>query len=126
MDQLLAGARRQAVGDADTVFTAEAPSVGRWGFEPALLTELRMPVLSVLGERSDDVSSVSREAHELLLKHSPHAEAYVLPRATHLLQWQNPADLAAALTGCIRHHPVGRWASRIQSRIRPTRQANEL
>lgn len=98
VDRMLpAGARRRAADDADTLFSVEAPSVGQWTFDPSLLTELRMPVLSVLGEHSDKVSPVSREAHELLLAHVPDVESYVLPRATHLLQVQNAADLADAL-----------------------------
>lgn len=105
VDKMLPGARRQAADDAATVFAVEAPSVGRWGFDPELLRELRMPVLSVLGERSDEVSPVSRQAHELLLGHIAHADAYVLPRATHFLQLHNPGDLAAAIGRFIAAHP---------------------
>ena len=107
VDRLLpAGARRQAAADAATLFGVEAPSVGRWGFEPGMLAALGMPVLSVLGERSDEVSPVSREAHELVLAHVDDAEAYVLPRATHFLQLHNPGDLAAALTRFFARHPA--------------------
>ena len=91
VDRLLpAGTRRQAAEDAGTSFAVEAPSVGQWGFDPQWLTELSMPVLSVLGERSDEVSLVSREAHELLLANIPNVEAYVLPGATHFMQLHNP------------------------------------
>ena len=68
-------------------------------------TLLRMPVLSVLGKRSDEVSPVSRQAHELLLAHVGDVESYVLPRATHLLQVQNAADLADALARFIDQGP---------------------
>jgi pimeloyl-ACP methyl ester carboxylesterase len=109
VDQLLpAGARRQAADDAATVFAVEAPSVGQWGFDPQWLTELTMPVLSVLGERSDEVSPVSREAHELLLANIPDVEEYVLPHATHFLHLHNPTDLAEALIGFIDKHPRSR------------------
>lgn len=100
------GARRQAAVDADTVFVVEAPSVGRWDFEPRMLSDVRIPVLSVLGERSDEVSLVSREAHELLLALVPDIEGYVLPRATHFLQLQNPNDLADRLIDFFGRHPI--------------------
>ena len=92
VDRLLpTGARRRAAEDADTLSTVEAPSVAQWGFDPRMLSELRMPVMSVLGERSDGVSAVSRQAHELVMAHVADVEAYVLPRATHFLQLHNPA-----------------------------------
>lgn len=107
VDRLLPpGSRRQAAMDAGTLFTIEAPSVGRWDFTPSWLSELAMPVLSVLGERSDTVSPVSREAHEMLLRHVPNIEAYELPHATHLLHLHNPTDLAQALQQFIAKHPV--------------------
>jgi pimeloyl-ACP methyl ester carboxylesterase len=65
-----------------------------------------MPVLSVLGERSDQVSPVSREAHELVLTHAPQAESFVLPRATHFLQLHNPSELAEEIARFIGSHPV--------------------
>ena len=107
VDRLLpAGARSRAAEDADTLFTVEAPSVGQWGFDPRMLSELRMPVLSVLGERSDVVSPLSREAHELVLARVADVEPYVLPRATHFLQLHNPGDLAVALARFIDKHPL--------------------
>lgn len=107
VDRVLSvAARVQAVADADTLFGVEAPSVGRWNFAPEMLKELGMPVLAVLGERSDEVSPVSREAHELLLENISEVEGYQLPRATHLLQLQNPEDLAEALADFIERHPL--------------------
>lgn len=106
VDRVLPGARSQAADDADTLFTVEAPSVGRWEFDPGVLAELRMPVLSVLGERSDEVSAVSREAHVLLLAYIGDIEEYVLPRATHFLQLHNPTDLAEALARFMDKHPI--------------------
>lgn len=107
IDRMLpAGSRRQGVIDADTLFGVEAPSVGRWGFDPDMLTRLAMPVLSVMGERSDEVSPVSREAHELLISRIPNAEGYVLPGATHLLQVHNPEDLAIAIADFVDRHPI--------------------
>jgi pimeloyl-ACP methyl ester carboxylesterase len=107
VDNLLPpGARRQAAENADTLFAVEAPSVGQWDFDQQWLTELTMPVLSVLGEHSDEVSLVSREAHELLLAHLPNVQGYVLPDATHFLHLHNPTDLAEALSGFIDKHPL--------------------
>ena len=107
VDRVLpAGSREQAARDADTLFAVEAPSVGRWGFDPQWLTTLTMPVLSVLGAWSDRVSLVSSEAHALLLTRVPGVEAYLLPRATHFLQLHNSADLAEALHGFFDRHPL--------------------
>lgn len=107
VDRLLpAGAREQAAHDADTLFGVEAPSVGTWGFDPAWLTGLTMPTLSVLGARSDSVSPVSSEAHALLLRQVPNAEAYLLPGATHFLQLHNVTDLANALSAFFDRHPL--------------------
>lgn len=81
VDRVLpSGAREQAARDADTLFAVEAPSVGRWGFDPGWLATLTQPILSVLGARSDEVSRVSSEAHALLLDQVPNVEAYLLPR----------------------------------------------
>jgi pimeloyl-ACP methyl ester carboxylesterase len=109
VDRLLpAGARQQAAMDADTLFTVEVPSFGRWDFNASWLSELTMPVLTVVGERSDEVSMVSREVHEMLLSHVPNVEAYELARATHFLQLHKPTDLAQALQQFIAKHPCPR------------------
>jgi hypothetical protein len=41
----------------------------------------------------------------------PRAKGYVLPAATHGLQMQNPHDLAEALAGFLKRHPLTSSAS---------------
>jgi pimeloyl-ACP methyl ester carboxylesterase len=101
-----ADALPQAATDAATFFEVEAPAVGRWRFTQTDAATITQPVLAVLGEHSHQVSPVSDEAHELLLRWFPQAETYVLPAATHLLHLHNPTDLAQALAAFLRRHPL--------------------
>jgi pimeloyl-ACP methyl ester carboxylesterase len=94
VDRVLPGAIRQAGLDADTFFGHELPAVRAWRFEAVEARRLRMPVLVVMGGRSDEVSPVWRQRHERLLSWIPHAESFVLPGATHLLHLEN-ADVMA-------------------------------
>jgi pimeloyl-ACP methyl ester carboxylesterase len=59
-----------------------------------------------MGERSPAVSPVWEERQELLTTWLPHAEPFVLPDATHMLQVQNPRGMAEALAGFAARHPV--------------------
>ncbi|HEY5845293.1 MAG TPA: hypothetical protein VIT42_00735 [Microlunatus sp.] len=67
---------------------------------------MRRTLRRPLGERSDEVSPVSRETHELLLAHVEGVESYVLPGATHFLQLHNATDLSEALARFITEHPM--------------------
>ncbi|MBM7787996.1 alpha/beta fold hydrolase [Tenggerimyces flavus] len=98
------GAFDQAVQDVDTFITVEAPSVGPWSFSQAEATRITAPVLAIVGERSGEVTAVAVEAHALLKEWFPEAESYVLPRATHLLQVENPSDLAITLADFAARH----------------------
>jgi pimeloyl-ACP methyl ester carboxylesterase len=95
------GAMDQAVADTDTFLQTEAPSVGRWTFGRDEAARLPQPVLSVVGDQS---ALVSQQAHELLLGWFPSAEAYVLPKATHLLHVQDPESVSDALTAFFGRH----------------------
>lgn len=101
---LPAGAFDQAVRDVDTFITVEAPSVGRWSFDRAEAERITAPVLAVVGERSGEVTTVAVEAHAQLQEWFPRAESSVLPRATHLLQVENPSDLAVTLADFFARH----------------------
>lgn len=105
LDLALPGAFEQAVADADAVFQVEAPALQRWSFTREEARRIEQPVLSVYHE--DPVWSGFRETHELLSEWLPHAEAFVLPNATHLLQVMNPRDVAAALADFLARHPLG-------------------
>ena len=104
LDGALPGALEQAVADADTFFRVEMPALQEWTFSGEDAARIKLPVLAVLGADSDAGWPGFGEGHDLLLEWFPEAKPFVLPRATHLLQVQNPRDmaqgLAAFLEGC--------------------------
>ena len=65
---------------------------------------ITQPVLTVLGADSDQVSPAFRQRHELLLALLPAAEPFVLPNANHLMDVQNPWDLAEGLAAFFHEH----------------------
>ena len=106
MERVLPGALDHAAADADTFFGQELAAVREWNFSRDDARRIEQPVLCVLGERSEDVSRVFAQRHELLLDWLPNVEAYVLPRATHLLHVQNPGDMAERLASFMALHPL--------------------
>jgi pimeloyl-ACP methyl ester carboxylesterase/membrane-associated phospholipid phosphatase len=94
LDRVLPRAMDQAMTDAPTFFEQELPAVRAWSFTTDEAQGLRAPVLLVTGGLSDEISPIWRQRQELLLRLIPRAEPYILPGATHLLQLQNPGDLA--------------------------------
>ena len=97
LDRALPGAFDQAVADADTFFGSELPALRDWSFGPAEAGRISQPALVVLGGRSNEVNTTFAQRNELLLAWLPHAEPFVLPDATHLLQVQNPGGMARGL-----------------------------
>jgi pimeloyl-ACP methyl ester carboxylesterase len=106
VERVLPRALGQAVTDADTFFEQELPAVRAWGFNADDTRRLRAPVLLVMGGRSDAVSPIWRQRHELLLHLVPGAEPFVLPGATHLLHLQNPGGLADRMGTFIATHAM--------------------
>jgi pimeloyl-ACP methyl ester carboxylesterase len=97
VERALPRAFDQAIADAGTFFEHELPAVRAWRFGRDEAQRLRVPVLVVLGGRSDEVSPIWRQRHDLLLDWLPGATGFVLPGATHLLHMQNPRALAERL-----------------------------
>jgi pimeloyl-ACP methyl ester carboxylesterase len=87
----------QAVADADTFFAVELPALEEWTFTQEEAARISQPVLAVLGADSNAVLPGFGEGHQLLLEWFPQAKPFVLPRATHLLQVQNPGGMARGL-----------------------------
>jgi pimeloyl-ACP methyl ester carboxylesterase len=87
----------QAVADADTFFGVELPAIGEWTFTREDAARISQPVLAVMGAESNAVLPGFGEGHQFLLECLPRAKPFVLPRAAHLLQAQNPGDMARAL-----------------------------
>jgi pimeloyl-ACP methyl ester carboxylesterase len=103
LEAAIPGAFEQAVADADAFFGQELQAVIEWSSGREEVARVRHPALVVRGERS---VPVYRERFDLLLDWLPDAEGYTLPRATHLLQVENPGPLAGALAAFFARHPV--------------------
>ena len=107
LDRVLPRAMDQGIADADGFFEHELPAVRAWSFDAHDARRLRAPVLLVMGGRSDDVSPIWRQRHELLMRLLPGAESFVLPGATHLLHLQNPSGLADRVAAFAASHSMG-------------------
>jgi pimeloyl-ACP methyl ester carboxylesterase len=64
------------------------------------------PTLAVAGARSLEMDPIWGERHQLLLDWLPNVESFVLPAATHLLQIENPRDMAQALSRFFGRHAL--------------------
>ena len=106
LDRVLPGAFEQAVLDADTFFGQELPSVQQWHFRREDAARLSQPVLSVVGAKSQELSPIWTERHEMVLAWIPKAEGVVLPDATHLLHVEHPRPVAEALAAFLARHPI--------------------
>lgn len=106
LDRVLPGALDQAVSNAGTWFESELPGLLDWHFGEAEARRISQPVLSVLGGESDALWSRFGETHRLLLAWLPHADGFVLPGTTHLMQIQNPQALSEALAAFWSRRPL--------------------
>jgi pimeloyl-ACP methyl ester carboxylesterase len=104
VDARLPGTLDQAATDADAFFTGELPAVGGWVFTQAHAARINQPVLSVVGAETAATIGlpVYTEVHERCLGWFPNAKPFVLPRAAHLLQVENPHDMAEGLAAFLR------------------------
>jgi pimeloyl-ACP methyl ester carboxylesterase len=109
LDHVLPGAFAQAVADAGTWFEHELPGQLSWRFGEAEARSISQPTLSVLGGESDALWPRFGETHRLLLGWLPHAEGFVPPGTTHLMQIQDPRGMAEALAAFWARHqfPAG-------------------
>ena len=106
LDRALPGAFAQAVIDADTFFAQELPAVQQWTLGRAEVGRVTRPVLSIVGQKSKELSPTWTERHELILAWLPKAEGFVLPDATHLLHVEHPRAVAEALAAFFARHPL--------------------
>lgn len=104
VDKKLPGAMAQAVADSDAFFGVEFPSIGEWTFSREDAARIKQPVLAVLGAESDAVWPGWGEGHKLLLEWLPQARPFILPRAAHLLQVENPRDMAVGLAAFLNNN----------------------
>lgn len=106
LDRALPGAFAQAVIDADTFFAQELPAVQQWTLGREEAGRVTRPVLSIVGQKSKELSPIWTERHELILAWLPKAEGFVLPDATHLLHVEHPRAVAEALAAFFARHPL--------------------
>jgi pimeloyl-ACP methyl ester carboxylesterase len=105
LERVLPSAFEQAVADADTFFTVEAPSQGpNWRFGAEHAAGIDQPILRVLGR---DTLPLFTEIDALLEQWFPRSEQLRIPDATHSLQMMNPKAVAEGLAAFFARHPIG-------------------
>jgi pimeloyl-ACP methyl ester carboxylesterase len=92
-------ALEQATRDAASFFAGEFPALAEWALTNDDAQRIKQPVLSVLGANTAESIGlpVYSEIHERVLDWFPNAKPFVLPKAAHLLQVENPQDMAVGL-----------------------------
>jgi pimeloyl-ACP methyl ester carboxylesterase len=100
---LKSGEFETAVRDADTFLQVEMPASYRWEFSPKEASQLKVPVLSILGSHSP---VRAQKVEEFLVSWIPHTEKLVLPGAEHALPLMDPPGIAAALATWFAKHPM--------------------
>jgi pimeloyl-ACP methyl ester carboxylesterase len=94
IEQTVPGGVAQAEKNAATTFEIELPAVVGWSFGPEQADSVTCPVLSVLGTATAPLFVESRQFLHERFAQCVDAD---IPGATHLLQMQAPAAVAAAL-----------------------------
>jgi pimeloyl-ACP methyl ester carboxylesterase len=108
LERAIPGAFDQAVRDSDTFFGQEGPALMQFPFGEQEARRIAQPVLTVLGADSDAVSPAFRQRHERLLVLLPNVEPFVVPRANHLMDVQNPLGVAQGLAMFLDKHVAAR------------------
>jgi pimeloyl-ACP methyl ester carboxylesterase len=106
LDQVLPDAFDQHVADADTFFGQELPALQQWSFTREDAQRITQPVLAVIGAKSRERDRIWVERQELLLSWLPNVEPFVVPDATHLLEVENPRDVAEGLVAFFTRRPL--------------------
>jgi pimeloyl-ACP methyl ester carboxylesterase len=106
LEVALPGALERYAADAATFFEQELPALQQWSFRREDASRIAAPTLAVVGSRSLQMDPIWGERHQLLLDWLPNVEPFVLADASHLLQIENPAGMAAALAAFWAQHPL--------------------
>lgn len=94
----------QAQADLSTVtFAADLPSLGAWKFGREQAAAITRPALTLVGSES---AAWYAESHAVFNRWLPNAEPFVLDGATHMLHWEDPEGVAAALLAFLARHPM--------------------
>lgn len=94
IERTIPGGVAQAEKNATTSFEIELPAVVAWSYGPERAAAVSCPVLSVLGTATGPLFIESRQ---LLHQWFPQCVDADIPGATHLLQEESPAAVAAAV-----------------------------
>jgi pimeloyl-ACP methyl ester carboxylesterase len=94
LDERVPGAVAQAIGDADTFFGIELPSLTTWAFDAERAATIQQPVLSVLGT---ETQPLWLEVAAFLRSSLPHVEECAIGGIGHLLHIQRPEPVARAM-----------------------------
>ena len=92
IERTVPGGVAQAEKNAATTFEIELPAVAGWSFGPERASAVACPVLSVLGTAT---APLFVESRRLLHERFAHCLDADIPGATHLLQMEAPAAVAA-------------------------------
>lgn len=106
MEAAAPDAYQQALEDVDVALTLDAPAVVDFVFTESEARAIEQPTLCVTGEGSEALWHRFGEVQRALLSWLPHAEGYVLPRATHALHLQNPIEFTARLLQFLESHRI--------------------
>jgi pimeloyl-ACP methyl ester carboxylesterase len=103
LDQILPGSYEQAVSDADTLFTAEFPALGEWGFSAEEAKRIQAAVLRIHGE---DTIPWFADSDALLSEWLPQSESASVPGLGHFFPMAAPGQVAESVAAFLARHPL--------------------
>ena len=106
LDRLIPGAFQQLVGDADTFFAVELPSLQDWHFTRVDAERITQPVLGVFGAESSSAWPGWGEIQRRLEEWLPQIETCVLAGANHALDEKDPRRVAEGIAPFLARHPI--------------------
>ena len=103
IERAVPGAADQMERDIGTFFDTDLPALLAWRFGAEDARRITQPVVHIGGSESGQLFA---EVRDLMLAWLPQAEDVVLAGADHSLALTHPAEVAAALVGFLRRHPI--------------------
>ena len=117
LEERIPGVVAQSIKDADTFFGIELPAFTEWTFGPEQAAAIRIPVLSVIGERTQPLWM---EIADFLRRSLPQVETCTIDGVGHLLQIQRPEPVAQAMAEFLGRYPMG--GDGLEGSERPSRR----
>jgi pimeloyl-ACP methyl ester carboxylesterase len=103
LERVLPGSWAQAVGEADTFFGVEFPSIQQWPFGAEEARRITVPVLSLAGTESTPTVA---EFEQLLREWFPQVEIVRVPGVNHMLHMMRPQLVAETVADFLARHPL--------------------